>query len=148
MALNDDIRQLSEITIFRHLENDALRLLAFSSETRLLRSGDILFREGETSDGAFFVTVGAFALQSARDPTAMRVDAPALLGELALLTETTRPATAKALAPATVRKIPRSLFHRVLEESPLSATKIRAMLAARIADYADELDVYARDGGG
>lgn len=143
MALADDIRQLTEIAIFRHLESDALRLLAFSAETKLLRTGDVLFREAEPSDGAYFVTVGTFSLQAQHERTPLLVKAPALLGELALVTETVRPATVKAVGPSTVRRITRALFHRVLEESPESAVKIRAMLAARIGEYRDELARYA-----
>ena len=147
MALNDDIRQLTEIEMFGQLDRDALRLLAFSAETKLLRAGDVLFREGEPSDCAFFVTSGALELHTARGAP-FRVAAPALLGELALVTETARPATATATAPSTVRRITRALFHRVLEESPGGAAKIRAMIVARIEDYAADLARYAQGGSG
>ncbi len=145
MALNDDIRQLCEVAIFRLLEPEALRLLAFAAETKLLRPDDVLFREGDASDGAFFVVRGALSLKAAVDREPLAVSAPALLGELALISPTQRPATATATEHATVRYIPRALFHRVLEESPAGAAKIRALIAGRIADYAAELDRFARD---
>ena len=147
MALSDDIRQLTEIAIFRLLEPESLRLLAFAAETKLLRPDDVLFREGDESDGAFFVVRGGLAIRADANRTALAVSAPALLGELALITPTHRPATATATEHTTVRYIPRTLFHRVLEESPTGASKIRAMIAGRIAAYADDLDRFAKDGG-
>ena len=144
MALNDDIRQLTEIAIFRLLEPEALRLLAFAAETKLLRPDDVLFREGDGSDGAFFVVRGALSLLAAADRTPLAVSAPTLLGELALISPTQRPATATATEHTTVRYIPRALFHRVLEESPAGVDKIRTLIAGRIADYAAELDRYAK----
>lgn len=145
MALADDIRQLSEVAIFRHLGDDALRLLAFAAETRLLRRGDVLFREGETSDGAYFLIAGVIDLKAERDRKPLRLTAPALLGEIALLIDTVRPATATTAAASTVRLVTRALFHRVLEESPGSAEKVRAMLVGRISDYAADLARFANE---
>ena len=63
------------------------------------------------------------------------------------MTETVRPATATTAKPSTVRLVTRSLFHRVLAESPGSAEKIRAMLAARVDEYAAELARLTREPG-
>ena len=51
MALDDDIAILSQAPLFNLLERDALRLVAFASESRSLRAGDVLFRKGDRSDG-------------------------------------------------------------------------------------------------
>ena len=145
MALDDTIRQLAEIAILRPLDRDALRLLAFSAETRLLRTGDVLFREGDESDGGFFLTSGSCDLQALHDTRPLRVVAPTLLGEAALFVQTIRPATATAAAPCTILRISRALFRRVLEEYPSGAMKIRAALAGRISDYADDLARFANN---
>lgn len=147
MALSDDIRQLTAIPIFRHLDEEALRLLAFAAETKLLRPGDVLFREGDGTDGAYFVTRGGFELRAANDAGPMIVVPPVLLGETALITQTTRPCTATATEMSTVRLVTRALFHRVLDESPDGAVKIRAMLLRRLGAYASELARFAQDSG-
>jgi CRP-like cAMP-binding protein len=61
------------------------------------------------------------------------------LGELALLTETTRPVTATALEPSTVLRIPRSLFFKMLEGFPEAARKLRDVLATRTDQSAREI---------
>jgi CRP-like cAMP-binding protein len=141
MALDDDIGNLRRIPLFEDFENEALRLLAFSAETKLLRAGDTLFRAGEASDGGFILTSGSIALERRDDGRpAEKVLRPfALLGETALITATTRPVTAIAREPATILKITRALFHRVLEEYPGTAVRVRRRLATRLAEIQREL---------
>lgn len=139
MALQDDIRGLSGLPPFSELEPGALRLIALSAETRILRAGDVLFRRGEASDGGFVVLGGTVALENGGGPPVV-VKPPALVGEAALLAETTRPCDARARAPASVLKIPRDLFRRVLAEYPDSAVRLRRTVAERALALQAEFD--------
>ena len=47
MALDDDMTLLARQPLLSLMERDALRLLAFAAESRILRAGDVLFRAGE-----------------------------------------------------------------------------------------------------
>ena len=58
MALDDDVRDLARLPLFQEIEPEALRLLAFSAETKILRLGDVLFRKGEPSDSGYFILSG------------------------------------------------------------------------------------------
>lgn len=142
MALEDDIRKLSRISLFRALEADALRLIAFGAETRILRAGDILFRKGDRSDAGFIVLSGSVALDEKSDgsPPSHIVRPESLIGEVALLVETERLATAMAREPSTVLKISRELFHRVLREYPESAKRLRAAMANQLRSFVRELE--------
>ena len=133
MGLEDDIRKLSRIPAFAGIEPEALRLIAFSAETRILRAGDVLFRRDEISNDGFVVLAGSIAMDASGDGvvTARIVRPPALIGDLALLTQTRRSATAIAREPSTVLRISRLLFRRVLHEFPDSAERLRQSLAAR-----------------
>jgi CRP-like cAMP-binding protein len=142
MALEDDLRNLSRIPFFSALEPDARRLIAFSGETRILRAGDILFRRTEPSDCGSVLLSGTIVMDSRDDGGGdLEVSAPySLIGELALISATKRPATAIARQPSTVLKITRHLFHRVLQEYPGSAMALRQMLALRLGDFVGDLD--------
>jgi CRP-like cAMP-binding protein len=142
MALEDDIGKLSRNATFAALEPEALRLIAFSAETRILRAGDILFRRDEPSNGGFVVLSGSIALDASDlgASTARIVRPPALIGEIAMLTQTLRPATAIAREPSSVLRISRQLLHRVLNEYPGSAERLRRSLAARLSQFTRELD--------
>jgi CRP-like cAMP-binding protein len=147
MALEDDLRNLSRVPFFAALEPDARRLVAFSAETRILRAGDVLFRKGEPSDGAYVLMQGAIFLETQDNGEAdFEVSLPySLIGELALISSTNRPATAIARQPTTVLKIPRHLFHRVLSEYPSSAMALRQMIETRLGDFSQHLDKLRED---
>lgn len=141
MSLNDDIALLARQPLLGLMDRDALRLLAFAAETRSLRAGDVLFRRGEGSDGAFLVISGAVALKREDDgrPADELVGPGALLGELALFTALERPVTAIAREPTQVMRLARSVMRRVLGESPDSAQAIAAAVAERLHVFNSEL---------
>ena len=137
MALNDDIRLLSQVALFRELGEDQLRLLAFGAERRAIAAGQELFRESSPAECAFVVAKGAFELY-APDRGSVRLQDIAvtgtLLSELALITMVERKFTAIAVEDAEVLRITRTLFHRLLEEYPqvgkMVETRIRANIVA------------------
>ena len=126
MALDDDITLLEHVPLFASLGQDPLRLLAFSAETRMLSGGDVLFREGQAADSGYVIVEGGFLLSSSGGLAERSVGPGALLGEIALIVATLRPATAIAREPSTVMRIPRMLFRRVLTEFPAAARRVHA----------------------
>lgn len=133
MALNDDIRLLSQVALFRELEEDQLRLLAFGAERRGVAGGQELFREASPAECAFVVAKGAFELYASERGSARLQDVAVtgtLLSELALITMVERKFTAIAVEDAEVLRITRTLFHRLLEEYP----QVGKMVEVRIRD--------------
>jgi CRP-like cAMP-binding protein len=141
MALDDDVRNLARNSTFSEFEPEALRLLAFSAETRILRAGDILFRRGDSGDSGFIVLSGSIALTTKDDGSAAeRIAGPqSLIGDLAMIAETKRQATAVAREPSSVLKISRALFHRILQEFPQSAERLRRQMAKNLQGFVGEL---------
>ncbi|WP_332681729.1 cyclic nucleotide-binding domain-containing protein [Bosea sp. (in: a-proteobacteria)] len=141
MALNDDIAFLARQPLLSLMDRDALRLVAFAAESRSLRAGDVLFRRGEGSDGAFLVVSGAIALSREDDgrPAAEIAGPGSLIGELALFAALERPATAIAREPTQVMKLSRSVMRRVLAESPDSAEALAQAIEERLKTFTGEL---------
>lgn len=140
MSIDDDIVFLSDVPTLALLGREALRILAIGAENRYVHDGDVLFREGEAADGGYVVQEGSFRLTSQHISPGLEpitVGPGTLLGELALLTNTVRPATATALEPSSVIRIPRMLFVKMLEGYPDAARRLRKMIADR-ADQAME----------
>jgi CRP-like cAMP-binding protein len=131
MAIDDDISFYERVPTLGLLGRQALRFRACGAESRYVHGGDVLFNAGEEADGAYVIQEGSFLLAVSEDDEGVTVGPYTLLGELALLTETTRPVTATALEPSTVLRIPRSLFFKMLEGFPEAARKLRDVLAAR-----------------
>jgi CRP-like cAMP-binding protein len=138
MAIDDDITFLERVPTLSLLGRQALRILAIGAETRYIHSGEVLFKRGDEADGAYVIQEGRFNLSS-KDGNELTVGPCTLLGEVALFSETRRPATAKALEPSTVLRIPRFLFVRMLDSFPDAARKLREILTARLDQATREI---------
>ena len=137
MALEDDIRVLGETPLLDQLGRDAQRLIAFSADRVRLKTGDVLFREGEPANSGYVVVSGALTL--ARGGAEHRVGRATLIGELALISDMRRPVTATAAEPTEALRIARGLFSRLFEEYPDLARKLHARLSARVRENVAEL---------
>lgn len=140
MSIEDDIAFLERVPALSLLGRDALRILAIGSESRYIHEGMSLFGEDEDADGAYVVQEGSFELVSRKNralaPTT--VGPGALIGEIALLTESKRPVSATAREPSSVVRITRQLFLKMLEGYPDAAVRMRDALTTRVNDTARE----------
>jgi len=142
MTLEDDIAFLERVPTFNLLGRDALRILAIGAEARYVHGGEVLFTAGEPADGGYVVVDGSFTLGTDNtefSSAEVHVSRGALIGELALLTETTRPVTATAVEPSTVMRVTRSLFLKMLEGFPEAALRLRDHMAARADQAAEDM---------
>jgi CRP-like cAMP-binding protein len=106
--------------LFRH-ESDALKLA----------SADSLFREGDKGEktyvvweGEMDVLLGDFVLETAGPGT--------LIGELALIDDSPRTATAVAKTSCRLAEIDRRRFHFLVQQTPHFATHVMKTLADRL----------------
>jgi CRP-like cAMP-binding protein len=143
MTIEDDIAFFERVPTLGQLGRDALRILAIGAESRYVHDGEVLFAAGDDADAGYVIQEGSFSLSTgqAEETEPLVVGRGALIGELALLTETTRPATATAREPSTVLRIPRGLFLKMLDGYPSAAEKLRDILATRSNQSA--ADIYA-----
>jgi CRP-like cAMP-binding protein len=144
LSIEDDIAFLERVPTLRLLGRTALRILAIGAESKYVHDGETLFSLGDQSDCGYVVQEGSFALTAPATPEEITAGPGTLLGELALLVETKRPATAVAREPSTVIRISRSLFQKMLEGYPDAAVKLREQLTDRAQQaMADMRDVRA-----
>jgi CRP-like cAMP-binding protein len=135
MSLGNDVQLLKQVALFDDLDTEQLQLLAFNAELRKFRAGDILFEEGAPALSAFVVVKGEVSLTRPGD---ISVGGPkyfgpgTIIGEMAMIANSSRPATARAETQSDVFVIPRQLFHRVLEEFPETAERLREKISARL----------------
>ncbi len=79
MSLKSDIDLLSRVPLFRGMNDEQLRLLAFGADKRQLARGHTLFTPGTRVSTAFVVSSGTIGLASprARETGALRMPVPA-----------------------------------------------------------------------
>ena len=132
MGLEDDIAFFERVPTFAVLGRDALRILAIGAESRYIHRGEVLFVAGEAADAGYVVQEGSFRIEGKSKAAGGIIAGPGtLLGELALISEIKRPATATANEPSTVIRISRSLFLKMLEGFPQAAHVLRDQIVAR-----------------
>ena len=141
MSIENDIAFFERVPTLRLLGRDALRVLAIGAESRYLDDGEVLFHAGDPADSGYIIQEGSFVLKAGTsgDGPEITANPGMLLGELALLAETVRPATAIAREPSAVIRITRNLFVRMLESFPEAASKLREQLIARSTQSAKDI---------
>ena len=142
MSIENDIAFFERVPTLRLLGREALRVLAIGAESRYLDDGEVLFHAGDAADSGYIIQEGSLVLMSgsATDGPEIRATPGMLLGELALLTETTRPATAIAREPSAVIRLTRNIFLRMLESYPEAAAKLREQLMVRTAQVSKDIE--------
>jgi CRP-like cAMP-binding protein len=133
VGIEDDIAFIERVPTLRMLGRTALRILAIGAESRYVHKDEVLFSAGDATDCGYVIQEGSFTLDSGSKSVGEIVAGPAtLLGELALIAETKRPATATAREPSTVIRISRSLFLKMLEGYPEAADILRQQISVRM----------------
>lgn len=135
---------MSRVGLFQDFELEQLRLIAFGTERETIKSGTFLFREGEQAKGGYVVAGGQIDIVLRRgnsDIVLQNCRSAALLGEMALITETKRATSAVAKMNSDVMFIPRSLFHRLLREYPSMAATLHSRISYSIRRLIQEMEV-------
>lgn len=142
MSLDRDIALMQQVPLFSHFRDDQLRLLAFSAESRVLQGGTVLFRQGDPAESGYLIASGTLVLtrEAHKTPAFSEEFGPGtLVGEMALLVESRRGATATALGRCELVQIRRALFRRVLNEYPDLAKTLYIDFQDRITKLAHGL---------
>jgi len=141
MSIEDDIEFFERVPTLAVLGREALRILAIGAENRYVHNGDVLFRQGDSVEGAYVVQQGSFRLTAGDGDEAqgMTVGPGTMIGELSLLIETKSTMTATASQPSTVIRIPRTLFLKMLEGFPAAAARLRDQILLRTEETAREM---------
>lgn len=142
MSLDSDISFLSRLGIFSELPSDQIRLLAFSAERRELAAGSVLFEKGTTAKSGFVLTAGRLEFSDyvkGRRTVLAECEVGTLIGEMALIVDTPRPATAIAVERSEVMEISRALMMRMLNEYPQAAVRMGGAIRARLRSNLAEL---------
>ncbi|OYR20689.1 Crp/Fnr family transcriptional regulator [Brucella thiophenivorans] len=146
MALDDDIRILGSVGLFETFSPEQLRLLAFGAERLVLRAGRELFREGQSADCGYIVVSGSITLFHDADEgriTIRPVGPGAMLGEMALIAQTTRMTGALAEEETEVIRISRAIFRRILEEYPEAAAALHAQISKNLLQLISDIEKVA-----
>jgi CRP-like cAMP-binding protein len=122
----------------------SIHLFDRSTDTRHYGRGDIVFRAGEAGNVMYAVVDGEVdILVSGR---VVETAGPgSVIGELALVTQHTRSATAQARSGCTLTPVDKRAFDFLLEEHPTFALTMMRLIAERLERMNAFADVAVRD---
>lgn len=142
MSLERDITLLNRIGLFAELPGDQIRLLAFSAVRHELPAGTVLFQKGVLAKSGYVLSSGKIELSDQIKGVRTVVatcDVGTLIGEMALLVDTPRPATATAIVDSEVMELSRALMMRMFNEYPQVAVRMRGNIGDRLRSNIAEL---------
>jgi CRP/FNR family cyclic AMP-dependent transcriptional regulator len=127
---------LDEADLFKILPEDARQRVREAASVRLLRRGELLFREGADSDALYVVRKGRIAMETrspdGRESVIAIMEAGDLFGELPLFDGQGRSADARSLEASEVLEIHYGVVRAELTADPALLWGVVAILAERL----------------
>lgn len=117
--------------LFRYFPGNDLAGIASLAEVVHLEDDDVVFEQGDAGDAFYMVVRGAIRIVRGSHELA-RLGPREGFGEMAILDQETRSATASAAEPTTLLRIDRDSFDRLIEQNPSVARGIYRMLTQRL----------------
>lgn len=128
--------RLARAPLFTEVPETLLDELLRGSRTRHYGAGQVLWNEGDPGDALLVLEEGQLRVSRVTgggvEVVLAVVDAPAALGELALLDGAPRDASVIAQRPVIVRFVPRSAFVSLLHREPVLVESLLKSLAAMV----------------
>jgi len=125
---------LRNVPVFAPLSDEMRAELAVLAEHIDLPRGEWLFHEGEVADGVYIIRLGHLEVL-AESPTLQRINTltrGAVLGELALLSESRRSASVRAMRDSQLLRIDRESFKALLHSEPELALSLTRVLSSQL----------------
>lgn len=129
---------LRQVQLFKRLSKRELRKLADIVFERSYTAGEFMFEAGQPGAAMFIVKSGSLSIfvvgPDGREVEVARLEAGSFVGELALLDDTPRSASAKAIADTEALAFFRSDLNKLLDTAPALSSKIFRALALLIGN--------------
>jgi len=109
-------------------------------DLRAFGTGEWIFREGDRADFTYIVELGRVEILRERRDHYYRVDTAGpgeMFGEMALIDDAPRAASARALEPTTAIAVGPAAFQRKLRETDPVIRRIMRILIQRLRDQTD-----------
>jgi CRP/FNR family transcriptional regulator, cyclic AMP receptor protein len=153
MSLKQEFEVLRRVPMFAEIEPAKLKLLAFMCERVGFDAGNRLMQQGGLADAAYLIIDGhaEVILEAPDGPVIVAtLGVNEIVGEMGILGNAPRTATARAKDRLIALRIPKEPFMRMLREFPTVTVSIMQELAQRLrrrnGDFAVSTDGASRGG--
>ena len=142
MSLEQEVELIRQFPIFSKIQPAMQKLLCFSADRLTYAAGQVIFNAGDVGDSAYVIIDGTVEISVPTPSGPIVINEMGkndLLGEIAIVGEVPRTATAKALTKLETLKISKELFMKIIRENPDAAIELIKILASRLASTTTQL---------
>jgi len=133
------VSPLESAELFRHLDAETHAALHRMAEERTYDTGQEVFREGDPGDGLYVVKSGLVEISGQLGSHERRVfsqvAAGGVFGEMAVIEQLPRSASAVVLQPATVYFLPGNRLIELIERTPALALACMKLVSQRLREF-------------
>lgn len=136
---------LGRVELFSSLDKKELQALAKACQERTYKAGTTIIKQGDTGVGLYIITAGHVRILQAHSPDRAEEDLGtygpgSVLGEMALLDDLPRSASAAAIEDVTALLLPVWEFRTVVRNHPEIALKLLSVLTRRLRKIESRVD--------
>ena len=142
--LLEEAAALRNVPLLASLDSARLKLLAFTGERLEYSPGDILFRQGDEGEEAYVILAGNADIVVERELNRVvlySLGPGQMIGELAMLCDTPRSATARAKTRLTALRLNREVFFETMRQDPAFSFKVARDLGERLVRTTEEISL-------
>jgi uncharacterized protein YhbP (UPF0306 family) len=131
-AFGADFHREQSFSIFSDLPSFVTETISAPLQEVTAEAGEVIVREGGPADKFFIVVEGEVEVVRAEDMSIARLGAGHLIGELAVLRDTPRTATIKAVTPTKLLAMERDAFRDLVAQSLGTTADFDRIIRARL----------------
>lgn len=131
MATDEKLELLKTVPLFATCDDREIERLGMLIEEIDVPAGRVLFRQGDTAQELFIIVSGNVRIE--RDGAVLADTGPGdFFGEISLVTEGHRTATATCVSPSRLLVLVHRDFHSLMDEFPALKMRVLETLASRV----------------
>ncbi len=138
---------LADVPLFKNAPPRALEVAASVVQLRQFDPGSILFQEGDTGEALYILTKGLVKLSKVDlggyEKTLAILQPPEFFGEMALLGDQTRSATALTIGETEAYLLFEDDFNKLIQAYPTISINLTTTLAQRLSGTNDEAQILS-----
>jgi len=148
ISVMETILFLKRIPLFSNIHGEGLKRIADISIEKVFEAGDIVFNEGDIGDVLYIIKKGSVKifkkLESGEEKTLAVLKEQQYFGEMAILDDSTRSASARAAEDSILLSVDKENFREVVKEFPEIAFEIFKVFSQRLREANKEISALSQ----
>lgn len=137
LSIIETVLFLKAVPVFQKVDGEGLRYLAEKAQEKIVEAGSLIFKENEMGEVMYIIRRGkveVFQEISGGKKTLAVLGEKDFFGEMAILEEAPRSASAIAVEDGVLISIDKERFHQAIFEYPEIALEVLKVLAQRLRE--------------